>query len=193
MRVTMPKTVAVLHWWRQASLSFRVSVLESHVLAFPPELPSAKLAPNAVHVTSISKNYFRPSSLLSSSASSSSTLRFYATNRYLPIQFAHYQVFGPSLLHMRNSEYSSNHLRPRPPGWVTGLPVRVRRHSTSAIGIRKAGQVSILHIEPSGERKGESACSYGRAVAKTVCALRSMTLKCNTQRASFSFTSVSGR
>jgi len=83
--------------------------------------------------------------------------------------------------------------RPRPLGWVTGLPARVRRHLTSAIGIRKAGQVSILHIEPSGERKGESACSYGRAVAKIVCALRSMTLKCNTQRASFSFTSVSGR
>ena len=75
--------------------------------------------------------------------------------------------------------------RPRPPGWVTGLPARVRRHLTSAIGIRKAGHASTLHIEPPGERKRESVCSYGRAVAKIVCALRSMTLKCNTQRASF--------
>jgi hypothetical protein len=72
--------------------------------------------------------------------------------------------------------------------------VRVRRHSTSAIGIRKAGQVANLHIEPLGERKGECACSYGRAVAKIVCdSFQSMTLKCNTRRASFSFTSVSER
>jgi hypothetical protein len=37
---------------------FLVSVLESHVRASPPKLPSAKLAPNAVRVTSISKIIF---------------------------------------------------------------------------------------------------------------------------------------
>jgi hypothetical protein len=47
-------------------------------------------------------------------------------------------------MHMRNSEYSSNPSRSLPPpGRVTGLPARVRRDITSAIGIRKAGQVTL--------------------------------------------------
>ena len=91
-----------------------------------------------------------------------------------------YQIFRSSQLHMRNSEYSSNHLRP----WACpgdrsareGLP-----RFAVAIGIRKAGRVSSLHTEPQGEGRLEVSCSYGRAVAKIVCPR--VTLKCNTQRA----------
>jgi hypothetical protein len=72
-------------------------------------------------------------------------------------------------LHMRNSEYSSTHLVLTPPqGKVTGLPARVRRDLASAIGIRKAGQVLPIYL--LAQRQGSVLVSYGRAVAKIVCA-----------------------
>jgi hypothetical protein len=85
-----------------------------------------------------------------------------------------------------------NSPRPWPPGKVTGLPARVRRDFTSAIGIRKAGQVSNLHIDSSWEEKrGERLFLWEGRCEDCVCA--STTLKCNTQRAGFSVTSVAER
>src|SRR5213082_940261 len=74
-------------------------------------------------------------------ALSSSTPRFYGTNRYLlgdiggivRITFSYRHLF----FHMRNSEYSSP--RQALSSEVPGLPVRVWRELTSAIVIRKAG------------------------------------------------------
>jgi hypothetical protein len=62
-----------------------------------------------------------------------------------------------------------NSSRPFPPGKVTGLPVRVRRDSRLQLASEKQGK-SRSHVHSSEMRKGESACSYGRAVAKIVCA-----------------------
>jgi hypothetical protein len=101
------------------------------------------------------------------------------------------QLSGPRtvLLHMRNSEYSSKSPRPWPPGKVTGLPARVRRDFTSAIGIRKAGQVSTLYIVSLWDEKmGECLFLWEGRCEDCVCA--SMTLKCNTQCASRLVTSV---
>lgn len=56
---------------------------------------------------------------------------------------------------------------------LTGLPVRVWRDFTSAIGIRKAGPFTSSLALESG--------SYGRVIAKIVW----ITLKCDTQRAAF--------
>ena len=51
----------------------------------------------------------------------------------------------------------------------TGLPERVRRAFTPAIGIREAGQHLSLYIDSLWEEKREAVyCSYGRAVAKIV-------------------------
>lgn len=108
-------------------------------------------------------------SLLFLQASSSSTLRFYATNRYA-VDASHHIRSLDRLFAYEKFGVLFNSPRPWPPGKVTGLPARVRRDFTSAIGIRKAGQVSTLLSSPCGTRKRESACSYGRAVAKIVCA-----------------------
>ncbi len=69
--------------------------------------------------------------------------------------------------------------------------MRVRRDFTSAIGIRKAGQVSNLHIDSLWEEKrGECLFLWEGRCEDCVCA--SMTLKCNTQRAGFPVTFVVG-
>jgi hypothetical protein len=82
-----------------------------------------------------------------------------------------------------------NSPRPWPPGKVTGLPARVRRDFTSAIGIRKAGQVSTLYIVSLWDEKmGECLFLWEGRCEDCVCA--SMTLKCNTQCASRLVTSV---
>ena len=113
---------------------------------------SAKLAPNRASRHSYFRNYLDLFLLLSSPASSSSTLRFYATNRYLLIQFTTIRSSDRSFAYEKFGVLFKSP-RPWPSGKVTGLPARVWRDFTSAIGIRKAGQVANLHIEPLGERK----------------------------------------
>jgi hypothetical protein len=129
--------------------------------------------------------------LFSLQASSSSTLRFYATNRYLLIQFT---TIRSSDRHFAYEKFGVLFKSPRPwpPGKVTGLPVRVRRDFTSAIGIRKAGQVSNLHIFSSWEEKRKDCLFLWEGRCED-CVCASMTLKCNTQRASFLVTSVAAR
>jgi hypothetical protein len=139
--------------------------------ASAPKAPTAIANDPASHRLEKAQKSRNPfSSLFSLQASSSSTLRFYATNRYAVPSGALSDLTIAINMHMRNSEYSSSYLLPPPPRGVNGLPVRVRRDPTSAISIRKAGQVSSYISPPCGERKGSSACSYGRAVAKIVCA-----------------------
>lgn len=99
---------------------------------------------------------------------------------------------------MRNSEYSSTHLPPLclRAHWK-GLPARVWRDLTSAIGIRKAGQDGgqggrkVLLSRAISFGPVPQACTYGRAVAKIVCAA-CMILECNTQRAILLVTFVAG-
>lgn len=115
-------------------------------------------------------------------ASSSSTLRFYATNRYVVASGPLSDLTIAINMHMRNSEYSSSYLLPPPPRGVNGLPVRVRRDPTSAISIRKAGQVSFLHISSSwGEKRLE--CLFLWEGCCEDCVRESVTLECNTRRA----------
>jgi len=121
-------------------------------------------------------------------ASSSSTLRFYATNRYV-VDESHHIRSPDRLFAYEKFGVLFNSPRPWPPGKVTGLPARVRRDFTSAIGIRKAGQVSTLYIVSLwDEKKGEYLFLWEGRCEDCVCA--SMTLKCNTQCASRLVTSV---
>jgi hypothetical protein len=79
---------------------------------------------------------------------------------------------GYYLLHMRNSEYSSTHLLSLSPPWgrCTGLPARVRRDLTSAIGIRKAGASSIYISASCGDKLG--ACYPMGEPLRRLCVLR---------------------
>ena len=121
-------------------------------------------------------------------ASSSSTLRFYATNRYA-VDASHHIRSLDRLFAYEKFGVLFNSPRPWPPGKVTGLPARVRRDFTSAIGIRKAGQVSTLYIVSLwDEKRGECLFLWEGRCEDCVCA--SMTLKCNTQCASRLVTSV---
>lgn len=102
-------------------------------------------------------------------ASSSSTLRFYATYRYRVVPGPLSDLTIAINMHMRNSEYSSSYLLPPPPRGVIGLPVRVWRDPTSAISIRKAGQVSSYISPPCGERKGRVLVPMG-GLLRRLCA-----------------------
>jgi hypothetical protein len=70
--------------------------------------------------------------------------------------------------------------------------VRVRRDFTSAIGIRKAGQVTPYISSPCGKRKRMCACFLWEGRCED-CVCESMTLKCNTRRADLLVTSVAER
>jgi hypothetical protein len=104
-------------------------------------------------------------SFFSLQASSSSTLRFYATHRYVLASRHHdrrlhaYEKFGV-LFSPPN---------PLPCGGVNGLPVRVWRDPTSAISIRKAGPASLYISPPRGERKGGVPVPMG-GLLRRLCA-----------------------
>lgn len=130
--------------------------------------PQSRLATLEPHIKSFKK--FPTNFLFPPQASSSSTLRFYATNRFALF------LYGPCLsdprvasLHMRNSEYSSNHL---PPVLLLGRSDRSAREGSARYRVcnwhQKSRASRSSHTISVG--KGRVLVSYGRAVAKIVCA-----------------------
>jgi hypothetical protein len=114
--------------------------------------PSFKFS--VVFFSTHTSNSFLPPRSSSSflQASSSSTLRFYATNRYVVDPITTLRSFQITLHAYEKFGVIFN--PPRPSfGECTGLPVRVWRDFTSAIGIRKAGPSLTYISSPVGREK----------------------------------------
>ncbi len=123
-------------------------------------------------------------------ASSSSTLRFYATYRENTDLVHILWDLRIILLHMRNSEYSSHHLQ----SFSSGESDRSAREGSAWLHVcnwhQKSRASVSTYLFTRGERRKRLLVPMGEPLRRLCVRSDRTTLKCNTQRAGFLVTSV---